>query len=148
MTDLFSPFSLEFLSALEQLSGVMDVIYVGQLSPEWGIRGHALSQFPKIWRVFTEFLIWPNFGQKKVPKDGSKISRIDQASNTEIGVRPLYLCPILHSFYRIRYMVSFWYGNNLLEGDLKKTEPYQNIRGQQVVRLLLFYLEKFNQIDS
>ena len=45
-------------------------------------------------------------------------------------------------------MVSFWYGNNLLEGDFKKTEPYQNIRGQKVVRLLLFYLEKFNQIDS
>ena len=41
--------------------------YVGQLPPVWGIRGNALSQFPQIWRVFTPFLIWPNFTQKKRP---------------------------------------------------------------------------------
>ena len=44
----------------------MDVIYLGHLSPAWGIRGHVLSQFPQIWRVFTPFFVWPNFGQKKV----------------------------------------------------------------------------------
>ena len=48
MTDLFNPFYLEFVVALEHLRGAMDVIYVGQLSPAWGIRGHALSQFPQI----------------------------------------------------------------------------------------------------
>ena len=48
MTDLFNPFSLDFLSALEHLGGATDVIYVGQLPPVRGIRGNALSQFPQI----------------------------------------------------------------------------------------------------
>ena len=48
MTDLFNLFSLEFLGALEHLSEVMDVIYVGQLSSAWVIRGYTLSQFPQI----------------------------------------------------------------------------------------------------
>ena len=47
MADLFNPFSLEFLGALEHLGGTIDVIYVGQLPPVWGIRGYALSQFPQ-----------------------------------------------------------------------------------------------------
>ena len=47
MTDLFNQFSLEFLGALEDLGGSMDVMYVGQLQPAWEIRGHALSQFPR-----------------------------------------------------------------------------------------------------
>ena len=52
---LFNPFSLEFLGALEHLGPAIDVIYVGQLPPVWGICGNALSQFPK----FDEFL--PHF---------------------------------------------------------------------------------------
>ena len=48
MTDLFNPFSLEYLGALEHLGGTIDVIYVGQLPPAWGIRGNAPSQFPQI----------------------------------------------------------------------------------------------------
>ena len=55
----------------------------------------------------------------------SKISRTDQKSNTKIGVKPLYLCPNLHLFYPRRYMVSFWYGTALLEGDFKNTKAYQ-----------------------
>ena len=46
MTDLFNPFSLEFLGTLEHLEEEIDVIYVGQLPPVWGIHGNALSQFP------------------------------------------------------------------------------------------------------
>ena len=45
MTDLFNPFSLEFLGPLEHLGRAIDVIYVGQLPPVWRIRGNALSQF-------------------------------------------------------------------------------------------------------
>ena len=67
MTDLFNPFSLEFLGALEYLGEAIDVIYVGQLPPVWGIRGNTLSRFPQISRVFTPFLIWSNFAQKKLP---------------------------------------------------------------------------------
>ena len=48
MTDLFNPFSLEFLSTLEHLGGAIDVIYVGQLPPVWGIHGYTFSQFPQI----------------------------------------------------------------------------------------------------
>ena len=111
----------------------------------------------------------------------SKTSRTDLKSNTKIGVKLLHLSPILHWFYSMRYMVSFWCGNTLLEGDFKNTKTYQNkkkrvvyipkkktffymifylhavkvlqssyqnMRRQQVVRPLLLYLEKFNQIDS
>ena len=45
-------------------------------------------------------------------------------------------------------MASFKYGKILLKKDFKNTKTYQNIRGQQVVRPLVFYPEKFNQIDS
>ena len=48
MTDLFNPFSSEFLDALGHLEGAIDVIYISQLSPVWGIRGNVLSQFPQI----------------------------------------------------------------------------------------------------
>ena len=48
MTDLFNPFSLEFLGVLKHLEGAIDVVYVGQLSPVWRIRGNALSQFHQI----------------------------------------------------------------------------------------------------
>ena len=78
----------------------------------------------------------------------SKILKTDQKSNNEIGVRPLCLSPILHWFYPIRYMASFWCGNVLLIGDFKNTKAYQNMHGQEVVRPLVFYPEKFNQIDS
>ena len=72
----------------------------------------------------------------------SKIWSTDQKFNTEIGVRPLYLFPILHWFYLIIYMVSFWCGNTLLKGDFKNTKTYENMRGQQVARSLPFYAEK------
>ena len=65
----------------------MDVIYVGQLAPAWGIREDAFSQFPQIWRVLNLFLIWANFAQKK------KILKTEQKSNSEIGVWPLYIYP-------------------------------------------------------
>ena len=52
------------------------------------------------------------------------------------------------NFAFISYIVSFWCGNTLLEGDFKNTKTYQNMRGQQVARPLLFYLKKFNQIDN
>ena len=45
-------------------------------------------------------------------------------------------------------MISFWCGNGLLEEDFKKTKTCQNIRGKQVVRLLLFCLQKINEIDN
>ena len=45
----------------------MDVIYVGQLSPAWGIRDHALSQSPQVSRGVTPILICPDLVQKKVP---------------------------------------------------------------------------------
>ena len=45
-------------------------------------------------------------------------------------------------------MASFRCGNTLLKGDFKNTKIYQNIRGQQVVKPLLFYLGKLNEIDN
>ena len=78
----------------------------------------------------------------------SKISRSDQKNNTETGVRPLNLSPILHWFYPIRYMVSFWCGNTLLKADFKNGETSQKIWGQQVVRPIFFDLEKVKQMDS
>ena len=160
MTDLFNLFSLEFLAALEHLSEVMDVIYVGQLSSAWVIHGHALSQFPQIWRVFTLFLIWPSFVQKKVSnKMTLKYKELTKSPIPKLGSE-VYIYPQLHWFYLIRCMVSFWSGNNLLKGDFKRilpkgyfknTKTYQNIWGQQVVRPFSFNLlnlEEFNQIDS
>ena len=86
--------------------------------------------------------------QESYKQKDSKISRTDQKFSSEIGVRLLYLSPILHWFYLIRYMVRFWCGNTLLKGDFKNTKTYQNLPIQQMVRQLLFYLEKFNEIDS
>ena len=48
VTDLFNPFSLEFSGPLEHLGGAMDVIFVSQLLPAWGIRGNAFNQFLQI----------------------------------------------------------------------------------------------------
>ena len=48
MTDLFNPFSLEFLGAWEHLGGAMDLKYVGQLLPAWEIRANVPCQFPQI----------------------------------------------------------------------------------------------------
>ena len=131
MIELLNPLSLEYLGALRHLSGVMDVMYVDQLSLAWGILGHALSQYLQIWWVFTPIIMWPHFVQKKVPNKRT-------LKYQEIGVIPLYLPPILHSFYTIRYMVSFWCGNTLLEGDFKNTKTYQNMYWQPVVRSLSF----------
>ena len=148
MTDLFNLFSLEFLGALEHLSEVMDVIYVGQLSSAWVIRGYTLSQFPQIWRVFTLFLIWPNFVQKKVSnKMTLKYKELTKSPIPKLGSE-CYIYPQLHWFCLIRCMVNFWSGNNLLKGDFKNAKTYQNMLRQHLVRLFLFYLEKFNQIDS
>ena len=145
MTDLFNSFSSEFLGVLEHLRGAMYVICAGQLPPALGIRGNALSQFPQIWWVLTPFLLWPNFALKRV---SNKILKTDQKSNNEIGVRPLYLSPILHRGYHIRHMARFWYGKTSLKEDFKNTKSYQNIQGQKMVRQLIFYLQKFYQIDS
>ena len=45
-------------------------------------------------------------------------------------------------------MVSFWCANTSLEGDFKNPKTYQNMRVQQLVKPLLFYLEKSNQTDN
>ena len=45
-------------------------------------------------------------------------------------------------------MANFWCNNILIKGDFKNAKTNQNIRGQQVVRSTLSYLEKLNQIDS
>ena len=44
-------------------------------------------------------------------------------------------------------MASFWCDNILIKGDFKNVKTYQNQRGQQLFRPLL-YLENFNQTDS
>ena len=44
-------------------------------------------------------------------------------------------------------MVSFRCSNTLLKGDFKNKKTYENMWGQEMVRPLLFYAEKFNQID-
>ena len=145
---MLNPFSLEFLGALKHLSGVMDVYMLVSCHRHGGFVSTRLVNFNK----FDEFL--PYFYTAKFcaeesfkPKD-SKISGTDQKSNTEIGVRSLYLSPILYWFYHIRYMVRFWCGNTSLKGDFKNAKTYQNMKGQEVVRPLSFYLEIFNQIDS
>ena len=50
----------------------------------------------------TKFCVEESFKQ-----NGYKISKTDQTLNTKIGVRLLYSL-LLHWFYPIRYMVSFW----------------------------------------
>ena len=46
-------------------------------------------------------------------------------------------------------MASFWCDNNILrKEDFKNTRTNQNIRGQQVVKSTLSYLEKLNQTDT
>ena len=42
-------------------------------------------------------------------------------------------------------MASFWCGNVLL--IIARATAYQKMRGQEVVRPLVFYPEKFNQTD-
>ena len=122
----------------------MDVKYVGQLSPAC----HALSQLPQIWRVFIPFFIWPNF----VPKTISNKRKYQEWTKNQIPklVSDRYIYAQFYiDFTPIRYIVSFWRtSNTLLEGNFKNTKTYQRLWGQQVVRPLLFYLEKFNQIDS
>ena len=63
-------------------------------------------------------------GEESSKQKDSKISKIDQKSNTGIGVRSLYLPRILHWFYPIQYMVSFRCGNTLLKGDFKNIKTY------------------------
>ena len=45
-------------------------------------------------------------------------------------------------------MASSWCGNILLNEFFKNTKTYQSIRGQQLVRPFLLYLEEFNLIDN
>ena len=122
----------------------MDVKYVGQLSPAC----HALSQLPQIWRVFIPFFIWPNF----VPKTISNKRKYQEWTKNQIpklGSDRYIYAQFYIDFTPIRYIVSFWRtSNTLLEGNFKKTKTDQRLWGQQMVRPLLFYLEKFNQIDS
>ena len=126
----------------------MDVKYVGQLSPAWGISDHALSQLPQIWRVFTSFFTWQNF----VPKTISNKRKYQERTKNQIpklgSDRYIYV-QFYIDFTPIGYIVSFWRtSNTLLEGNFKNTKTDQRLWGQQMVRPLLFYLEKFNQIDS
>ena len=122
----------------------MDVKYVGQLSPAC----HALSQLPQIWRVFIPFFIWPNF----VPKTISNKRKYQEWTKNQIpklGSDRYIYAQFYIDFTPIRYIVSFWRtSNTLLEGNFKNTKSDQRLLGQQMVRPLLFYLEKFNQIDS
>lgn len=57
LTDLFNPFSLDFLGALEHLSGIMDVIYIGQLSPAWVFVATRLANFPKFDEFFISYMV-------------------------------------------------------------------------------------------
>ena len=57
LTDLFNPFSLDFLGALEHLSGIMDVIYIGQLSPAWVFVATRLANFPKFDELFISYMV-------------------------------------------------------------------------------------------
>ena len=45
-------------------------------------------------------------------------------------------------------MASFWNGKIILKEDFENKKTFQNIRGQMMVRPLLFYQEKFNQLVS
>ena len=108
----------------------------------------AWSNFPNLTSFYPISCMAKFCAEQSSKQNESKISRPDQKSNTEIGVRPLYLSPILQWFYSIGYGVRFWCGNTLLEGDFKNTKTYKNIRGKQVIRPFLLYLEEFNQIDS
>ena len=56
VADLFNPFSLEYLYALEHFSVVMDVIYVSQLSYAWGFVATRLLNFPKFDESLSHFL--------------------------------------------------------------------------------------------
>ena len=114
-----------FFGELEHLWGLMDVIYVDQLSPAWEICGHALSQFRQIWRVFTLFFTWPKFVQQKVPN--KKILNYQELTKNSTPK----LSPILHWFYSKQHMASFWCRNILLIGDFKNTKAYQNIWGNR-----------------
>ena len=45
-------------------------------------------------------------------------------------------------------MARFWYDKISLKEDFQNTKSYQNIQGQKMVRQLIFYQQKFYQIDS
>ena len=95
--------------------------------------------------VATRLVNFPKF-EEFSPHFYSKISRTEQKCNTEIAIRPLYLCLILRQFYTMKYMASFRCGNTLLKGDLKNTTTYQNISGQQVIRPLLFIQKNLTKL--
>ena len=109
---------------------------------------HASSNSPNLTSFYSISYMAKFCSEESSKEKDSKISRSNQKTNTETGVRPLYLSPILHWFYLIRYMVSFWCGNTLLKVDFKNGETSQKIWGQQVVRPIFFYLEKVKQMDS
>ena len=60
----------------------MDVIYVGQLSPAWGIRGVSLRKFHE---VLPHFLYVQICAEESSKQKDSIISRTDQKSNTKKG---------------------------------------------------------------
>ena len=66
MTDLFNPFSLEFLGALEHLGGAMGVIYVGQL----GFVETRLVNFPKFDEILPHFLYDQILHRRKIVTKG------------------------------------------------------------------------------
>ena len=71
-------------------------------------------------------------------QNDSKISRTDQNSNTEIGVRLLF--PILDRSYLIIH--RFWCGNTLLEGDFKYTKKLPKFSGATGGHTTPFLLRK------
>ena len=84
MTDLFNPFSLALLGALEHLSWVMDVMYVSLLS-----RLDLTISYPISY--MAKFCAGESSKQKE-----SKMSKTYLKSGSKIRVRSLYLSPILH----------------------------------------------------
>ena len=89
-----------------------------------------LLNFPPDLTSFYSISDMAKFCAKESSKQKeSKISKTDQKSITKTGVRPLYLSPILHWFYPVRYIVSFWCSITLIEGDFKNTKKLTKISG-------------------
>ena len=108
-----------------------------------------LVNFPPDLTSFYSISDMAKFCAKESSKQKeSKIWKTDQKSITKTGVRPLYLSPILHWFYPVWYIVSFWCSITLIEGDFKTQKTYQNKRGQQMVRLLLFTLKILTKLTA
>ena len=87
-----------------------DVIYVSLLS-----RLDLTISYPISY--MAKFCAGESSKQKE-----SKMSKTYQKSSSKIRVRSLYLSPILHWFYPVRYVITFWCDNIFLTGDFKNTK--------------------------